>query len=134
MHSPFFRSARPRFVSRHRMLALARTMAARIRARHPEVSRVVLFGSYARGDFTARSDMDLLVVLKSSDVPVKDRIGEFLQECTAYPTDVFPLTEEELAKRLWEGDPFWTRAVREGVDCLGPVDGPLPASPDGRAS
>ena len=77
--------------------------------------------------------MDLLVVLKSSDMPVKDRIGEFLKECTAYPTDVFPLTEEELAKRLSEGDPFWTQAVREGVDCLVPADAPLPASPAGRA-
>jgi predicted nucleotidyltransferase len=93
-------------------------MAARIAARHPEVSRVLLFGSFARGDFSARSDMDLLVILKSSSLPVRDRIGEFLQDCIAYPTDIFPLTEDELNQRLRELDPFWTRAMKEGIDCL----------------
>ena len=99
------------------MLALARTMAAQIATRHPEVTRVLLFGSCARGDFSARSDLDLLILLKSSSLPVRDRIGEFLKDCTAYPTDVFPLTEDELQERLREGDPFWTQAVREAVDC-----------------
>ena len=117
MRNPFFRSAGPRFVSRSQVLALARTMAARIVARHPEVTRVLLFGSCARGDFSARSDLDLLIVLRSSDRPPAERVGEFLTECTAYPTDVFPLTEEELATRLREGDPFWTQAMREAVDC-----------------
>ena len=99
------------------MLALARTMAVQIAARHAEVTRVLLFGSFARGDFSARSDLDLLIVLKSSSLPVTDRIGEFLKECAAYPTDVFPLTEEELRERLEQGDPFWLRAVGEAVDC-----------------
>jgi predicted nucleotidyltransferase len=99
------------------MLALARTMAGRIVAAQPEVSRVLLFGSWARGDCGARSDLDLLVVLKSSSVPVRERIGEILRECGAYPTDVFPLTEAELEGRLRAGDPFWTRAVREAIDC-----------------
>ena len=119
MHSPFFRSARPRFVNRHQLLALARTMAAQIRARHADVTRVLLFGSIARGDFSARSDLDLLIVLKSSALPVTDRISEFLQECAAYPTDVFPLTEDELRERLEQGDPFWLKAAREAVECAG---------------
>ena len=99
------------------MLALARTMAAEITARHRDVTRVLLFGSCARGDFSARSDLDLLILLKSSSVPISERIGEFLKDCTAYPTDVFPLTEDELQKRLRKGDPFWTQAMREAVDC-----------------
>ena len=101
------------------MLALARTMAARIAARDAEVTRVLLFGSWARGDFSARSDLDLLVLLRSSSLPIRDRIGEFLKDCAAYPTDVFPLTEHELQERLQEGDPFWTQAVKEAVDCIG---------------
>jgi predicted nucleotidyltransferase len=94
-------------------------MAARIRAAHPEVSRVLLFGSTARGDFGARSDIDLLVVLKHSDLDVRDRIGAMLPHCTEYPTDVFPLTETELDERLRGGDPFWTRAVAESIECSG---------------
>ena len=98
------------------MLAMARTMAARIAARHPDVTRVLLFGSCARGDFSAQSDLDLLILLKSSSLPVSDRIAEFLNDCTAYPTDVFPLTEGELQERLRDGDPFWTQAVKEAVE------------------
>ena len=111
------------------MLALARTMAAEITAKHPDVTRVLLFGSCARGDFSARSDLDLLILLKSSGLPLRERIGEFLKDCTAYPTDVFPLTEDELHERLREGDLFWTKAVREAVDCsetaVTPVAWPL---------
>jgi predicted nucleotidyltransferase len=118
MRSPFLRSADPKFVSREEILGIACTTATRIAARHPEVLRVVLFGSFARGDYSTRSDLDLLVILKYSDLPIRDRIAEFLRECDAYPTDVFPLTEEELQARLREGDPFWTRALQEGIDCL----------------
>jgi uncharacterized protein len=118
MRNPFFRSAGPRFVSQSQVLAMAQTMAAQIVARHPDVTRVLLFGSCARGDFSARSDLDLLIVLKSSDRSPADRIGDFLAECAAYPTDVFPLSEEELAMRLRQGDPFWTQAMREAVDCF----------------
>jgi predicted nucleotidyltransferase len=92
-------------------------MAARIAANHPEVRRVVLFGSFARGNFSARSDIDLLIVLKSSDLPVRERIPEFLSDCSAYPTDVFPLTEAELDLLLRDSDPFWMQVVREGIEC-----------------
>lgn len=61
--------------------------------------------------------MDLLIVLKSSDLSIRDRIAEFLKDCATYPADVFPLTEHELQTRIEEGDPFWTRALKEGIDC-----------------
>ncbi len=93
-------------------------MAARMAKRHPEIKAVVLFGSYSREDFSARSDMDLLVILKSSNMPIRERIAEFLKDCANYPTDVFPLTEDELDSRLRELDPFWTRAINEGIRIL----------------
>lgn len=77
----------------------------------------MLFGSFARGDFSARSDIDLFVVLRCSGAPTRERIAEFLKDCAEYPTDVFPLTEDELQTHLSESDPFWTQAVREGIEC-----------------
>lgn len=93
-------------------------MAGQIAANHPEVSRVILFGSLARKDFGVRSDLDLLILLKFSHLPIRERIGEFLKECSDYPTDVFPLTEAELESRLQSGDPFWMQALREGIDLI----------------
>ena len=90
-------------------------MANRIAAGHPDVTRVLLFGSFARGDFSARSDLDLLIVLKRSDRATNNRIGDFLADCAMYPTDLFPLTEEELRDRMSEGNAFWTRALKEAV-------------------
>ncbi len=61
--------------------------------------------------------MDLLVVLTSSNIQIRDRIPEFLKDCSAYPTDVFPLTESELETELAEPNPFWVRALKEGIEC-----------------
>jgi len=97
------------------MLKLARETAARIAARHPEVLKVLLFGSFAREDYGARSDLDLLVVLRQSDEPMRERIGRFLSEAPAYPTDMLVYTEQELRARLLEGDPFLTRITNESI-------------------
>ena len=115
MRNPFFPSAGPRFVSRSQVLALAKSMADQIADRRPDVTRVLLFGSYARGDFSARSDLDLLILLEESHLRLSDRIGDFLADCASFPTDVFPLTEDELRGRVNEGNPFWTRALEEAV-------------------
>ena len=49
-------------LDRDELLARLATIATRIRARHPEVREVRLFGSLARGDQTGTSDADLLIV------------------------------------------------------------------------
>lgn len=44
------------------------------------LAKVVLFGSYARGDFKDGSDIDFLVVLKDDEI----KIGEELRYMSAY--------------------------------------------------
>ncbi len=90
-------------------------MAARIVARHGQVSRILLFGSYARGDHSARSDLDLLIILEESDVPMRERIDQFLPDAGAYPTDLLIYTEQEVQARLDEGDAFLARALKESL-------------------
>lgn len=58
----------PRY-SRPQVLEALQAAVPRLRALLP-LRRVVLFGSYARGDFTPRSDVDLLVVY--ADPPRQD--------------------------------------------------------------
>ena len=90
-----------RFVDRAAVIATLRAMARDAHSRMPNVEYILLFGSHARGDATARSDVDLLVVLKSSEHPRKiDRIPgllEALQPCSL-PLDVIPWTVDEIAK------------------------------------
>ncbi len=83
-------------------------------AANPE--RIVLFGSYARGDATDDSDLDLLVIERE----VKDRAKEMVRLRRAVrplrvPVDVLVFSADEVAK--WGSQPgsalYW--ALREGT-------------------
>ena len=115
MRNPFFSSPGPRFVDREELLALAREMADRIGTGHPQALRVLLFGSFARGDYSPRSDLDFLVILKESAESISERIANLLQYAPPYPVDVLPLTEAEVTARLEEGDPFLRQALKESI-------------------
>lgn len=40
------------------------------------LAKIILYGSYARGDFHEESDIDFLVLLNDNEVSVKNEIGE----------------------------------------------------------
>ena len=64
--------------------------------RDPRVEEVVVFGSFARGDFAPGSDIDVFILLNSADQSVRDRIPEFLPGAFPVGVDVFPYTSQEL--------------------------------------
>ena len=66
-------------------------------ARRPEVREVVLIGSLARGDWSPRSDADLVVIVDESEEPViAFRAQEYLpKRDVGVPVDVFVYTREE---------------------------------------
>lgn len=78
---------------------------------------VYLYGSYARGDFHAGSDVDVLVVLAGPVRPAKeiDRVSEAVADIglrydlllAIYPTSVDWLAERQ--------SPFFKNVRREGV-------------------
>ena len=54
------------------------SLADRIMAFYgPDLLAVVLFGSGARGDLTVSSDVDLFIILKSSEKSFRQRIKDF---------------------------------------------------------
>ena len=115
MQNPFLSSARPRFANKHEILEIARQTAFRIAREHPEVVKILVFGSFAREDYGVRSDLDLLIVLKNSDQSPGDRLAEFLRCAPKYPTDMVVLTQAELEARLAAGEPFIRRGLSEGI-------------------
>jgi predicted nucleotidyltransferase len=115
MQNPFWSSAVPRFANREEIIGLASQTARQIGEGYPHVLKVLLIGSFARGDYGARSDLDLLVILKTSNCSVPERLDELLKYTPAFPTDILPLTQEEVETRFEMGDPFIRRALREGI-------------------
>ncbi len=78
--------------------------------------RIIVFGSFARGDTHELSDLDLIVVAQT-DERFFDRIGRVRDACADVNVDVRPLvyTPAELAQMLDEGNDFLETALAEGV-------------------
>lgn len=78
-----------------------------------EPERVILFGSWARGTATRRSDIDLCVIWKTDLAPL-DRIGKVLMilKDAPRPVEAVAYTPKEL-ERL-EASPFVRRILEEG--------------------
>jgi len=91
-------------------------IAARIRRERPKVQEVLLFGSFARGDFTPRSDVDVAVLLSENGEPFLKRTDAFLEYFADLPLDVNLLvyTRDEVERMLADGNRL-ARAIAEGV-------------------
>ena len=77
------------------------------------VDRVVLFGSYARGTASRDSDVDLLVIARTTR-PL-DLAGKILWQLGGrFPKDVLVRTPLQIQRALREGDPFVTEILEEG--------------------
>lgn len=79
--------------------AAADRYAASVLAARPDVEEIVVFGSFENGTWSPGSDLDVLVVLKGADGPVRDRVSALLPERFPVPVDLFPFTRRELAER-----------------------------------
>ena len=73
-------------------------------ARHFAPQRIILFGSYASGQPTPDSDLDLLIIMKS-DLPRQERATpiRLLFRPTPCAMDFLVYTPEEIAE--WNGTP-----------------------------
>jgi|Deesub1362B_J571_1020462.scaffolds.fasta_scaffold01891_4 predicted nucleotidyltransferase len=80
-----------------------------------EPQKIILFGSFARGDYNVASDIDLIVI-KDTDRRFIERIGDVLAFCESRIA-VKPLvyTPAELEEMLKEGNSFLEKALREGI-------------------
>jgi len=94
---------------------LVDNMVARVRGRFDPV-RVLLFGSRARGNARADSDVDLLVVLPEVDDARRAAI-EIRRALADFPVakDVIVTTPEEIARRGDVVGSILRPALREGI-------------------
>ncbi|MGC8791873.1 MAG: nucleotidyltransferase domain-containing protein [Bryobacteraceae bacterium] len=83
---------------------------------HPEISRIVLFGSLAAGTPVPGSDADLLIVLRSSELPFLERLVRYRPVLPGLAVDVFVYTEAELERMRSEGNWVVNRALAEGLE------------------
>ncbi len=81
---------------------------------HFDVMRIGYFGSYARGDWGVGSDLDLIIVVESSDQPFERRASEWDATELPVPADVLVYTDEEWQSLEQEGR-FYQTVTQEAV-------------------
>lgn len=76
--------------------------------------RIILLGSYAYGQPTEDSDVDLLVILPFEDLPVYKAIEIRRQIKPPFPLDLMARTAEQIQQRLDIGDFFIQDIIQKG--------------------
>ena len=78
------------------------------------IRKVILFSSYARGDVSRRSDMDLVVIM-ATDKRFFDRYDLCDQLYDIFDTglDILPYTEQEFSRISHR--PFIKSIIKEGI-------------------
>ena len=82
-----------------------------------KLKNIILYGSWARGDATEESDIDLLIVLEETIIPGKeiDRMIDIITEINlkyGVLLSVYPVSQEDYSKL---NSPLLINVRREGI-------------------
>lgn len=87
-------------------------IVAKLMPYHP--IKIILFGSYARGDMHEGSDIDL-AILKNTEKRFVERISEVMEYIDVQiPVEAIVYTEAEFSKLLQENNAFVKKILEEG--------------------
>jgi predicted nucleotidyltransferase len=100
--------------NRERIARAVEAYVTQLRAMHPEVEAAIWFGSWVTGLPMPGSDVDLCLILSSSNKPMRDRIPDYLPVGFPVGIDLFVYTRAEF-ERLPEVSPTWYAAIASGV-------------------
>jgi predicted nucleotidyltransferase len=84
-----------------------------LRSENPEVVHVIWFGSRVNGLATPGSDVDLCIVITTSDKSRRDRIPDYLPIGFPVGIDLFVYTQAEFSK-LKVSSPAWYQVIMAG--------------------
>ena len=111
MPEPLSSFAEVRFLDYDQILNDLRQAASEAKAAHPEIVKVLLFGSLVQGNWTADSDADLIVV-------VRREFPDFLGSRSPYqiftrsiPTDSLVYSEREFEQMSRDPDSFLAQSL-----------------------
>lgn len=79
-----------------------------------DVLSIGYFGSYARADWGVGSDLDIIIILEGSDLPVERRATEWDTTVLPVPADLLVYTEDEWHEMKERGR-FYETVMHEAV-------------------
>ena len=84
------------------------------------VRQIILYGSYARGDYQKNSDVDIMILVDADDYEIKKRFNLVCDLAFDYELEygvvISPLVKNEEHFKKWsETLPFYRNVKQEGV-------------------
>lgn len=84
------------------------------------IKSVILYGSYARGDFTSDSDIDIMILLDLTDMEIKNyrhQLSELTYDFNMeHELDIKPIAKNQEHFEKWlEAYPFYANVNSEGM-------------------
>jgi predicted nucleotidyltransferase len=86
-----------------------------------ELKTVILYGSYARGDYNSTSDVDIMILVDTTEEIIKKK-GRILSNLTFdfnldYDMMIMPIVKDINHFQYWlQADPFYRNIKNEGVE------------------
>ncbi|MCL5292110.1 MAG: nucleotidyltransferase domain-containing protein [Actinobacteria bacterium] len=81
----------------------------------PDVIRIGYFGSYARGDWGVGSDLDIIMIVRSSKEPFEKRASKWDLTKLPVPADLLVYTEDEWQSQKKQQSKFYRMLMKEAV-------------------
>lgn len=106
-------------LNRNQKEAIARYLEILSQIYREQISKVILFGSVARGDFSPESDIDLLIVTANGEQNLKDEISmacfDIILE-TEVILSPLVMDEETYEWHKKYRDPLYNQIQKDGID------------------
>ena len=85
-----------------------------------KLSRIMVYGSYARGDYTDSSDVDVMILVKIPEDQIRDytdRVSDCaFENLMKYGVDISPVVKNEANFNEWSDNlPYYRNVRDEGV-------------------
>ena len=117
LQEQLFGSVKVLSVNLEQLIKALKDASFQIKEQIEGVESLYLFGSFARGDYTPHSDIDLLIIVSQTERPYLERRDQFIDFFNV-PFDVNPVvyTSGEIKKMRAEGSMFlrniWNEAIQ----------------------